>query len=337
MGTTKEEGIFKRIFSFVKEVFSEFGEDNAVTLAAALSYYTVFSIAPLLVIVLAVSSFFLGPEAVHGQLYNQLDGLLGSETAAQIQEVVKNAYKSGSSLFATIVSIGTLLLTATVVVGQLKSVINTAWNLKENPKNNILFLVVSRIWSLAFVLGLGFIFLVSLGLNAVASFFSDEIIRLIPSLNSTITIVVPTIVTALVTFIVFSLLFKYLPDAIIKWKDVFVGALFTTVLFLIGKYLIGLYIGNSNVTTTFGSAGALASLMLWVYYSSMILILGAEFTQVWARRNDSYILPNKNSVRFIREEVDPITREPIHETDEAEKIKEAKMQAAIKQEAEKNA
>jgi len=299
MKNTEKTGFFKSIFSFVKELFAEFGQDNAVTLAAALAYYTVFSIAPLLVIVIAVTSFFLGTEAVQGQLYEQLGGLLGKDAAIQIQEVVKNAYVSGQSSFATVISIGALLFSATAVVGQLKSAINTAWNIKEDPqKFGILDYIKNRFLSLTFILGLGFIFLVSLGLNSIAAFFSDEIIKLFPVLDRSLTLVVPLVVSGIITLVLFMLLFKYLPDAIIKWKDVFVGALFTTILFIIGKYIIGFYIGNSNVTSTFGGAGALASMMLWVYYSAMILILGAEFTQVWVRRREAKILPNKNAIKY---------------------------------------
>ncbi|MEM0991889.1 MAG: YihY/virulence factor BrkB family protein [Bacteroidota bacterium] len=297
----KKQPFHKRTISFVKELFTEFTNDSAFTLAAALSYYTVFSIAPLLVIVLAVSSFFLGEEAVRGQLYEQLGGLLGRDTAVQLQEIVKNAYTSGQSGLATIISIGALLFSATAVVNQLKTAINSAWNIKEDPQNGIVAYIKNRLLSLTFILGLGFIFLVSLGLNSVAAFFSDEIIRLFPMLNQTLTFTVPIIISGLITFVIFTLLFKYLPDAIISWKYVWVGALFTTVLFILGKSVIGLYIGNSSVTTTFGSAGALASLMLWVYYSAMILILGAEFTQVWARRSASRIKPNKNAVRIRQE------------------------------------
>ncbi|MEM8524568.1 MAG: YihY/virulence factor BrkB family protein [Bacteroidota bacterium] len=302
MENIKKQGFLKRIFSFVQELFTEFGQDNAVTLAAALSYYTVFSIAPLLVIVLAVTSFFLGAEAVQGQLYEQLGGLLGKETAIQLQEVVKNAYVSGQSVFATIISVGALLFSATAVVGQLKSAINTAWNIKEDPqKSGVLAYIKNRLLSLTFILGLGFIFLVSLGLNSVAAFFSDEIIKLFPFLDRGLTVVMPLVVSGVITLTLFSLLFKYLPDAIIKWKDVFAGAVFTTILFIAGKYLIGFYIGNSNATSTFGGAGALASMMLWVYYSAMILILGAEFIQVWARRRETRILPNKNSIKYVYE------------------------------------
>lgn len=300
---SKKPGLFKRFISFIKEMATEFTEDRVFTLAAALSYYTVFSIAPLLVIVLAVSSFILGPEAVQGELYEQLGGLLGKETALQLQDIVENAYRSGDNIWATIVSVGVLLFTATAVVNQLKDALNMAWNIKEDPKNGLLAMVKNRLLSLTFILGLGFIFLVSLGLNSVAAFFSNELVNMFEVLNKPLTIIIPWVVSSILTLVAFMLLFKYLPDAKIKWKYVFIGALFTTILFSIGKYGIGLYIGNSDVTSTFGSAGALASLMLWVFYSSVILILGAEFTQVWIRRSDDYIHPNKNAVRVRREEI----------------------------------
>ncbi|MEM1326424.1 MAG: YihY/virulence factor BrkB family protein [Bacteroidota bacterium] len=303
MSTTTKKGLFKRLFGFVKEMANEFTKDNVFTLAAALSYYTVFSIAPLLVIVIAVTSFFLGPEAVQGELYEQLGGLLGAETAKSLEGIVQNAYSSGDNVVATIISVGVLLFTATAVVNQLKMALNAAWNIKEDPDAGIMQVVKDRLLSLTFILGLGFIFLVSLGLNSVAAFFSDYIVNAFGFLDKTVTLVVPQVVAGIITLIAFMLLFKYLPDARIKWKHVFVGALFTTILFSIGKYAIGFYIGNSDIASTFGSAGALASLMLWVFYSSTILILGAEFTQVWIRHSNARILPNENAIRVKRKEI----------------------------------
>lgn len=301
----KIKTFFLQIFYFTKDLFAEFAKDGAVSLAAALAYFTVFSIAPMLVIVISVSGLFLGHDAVNGQLYEQLSGLLGANTAAQIQDVVKNVYISGQANLATLISVGALLFSATAVVGQLKNAINRAWNIKEDPQNGLLAYLKNRLLSLTFILSLGFVFLVSLGLNSVAAFFSDEILTHFPYASKVFTITVPILLSGLITLVIFMLLFKFLPDAIIRWKDVFAGALFTTILFTIGKYLIGLYIGNSNITSTFGSAGALASLMLWVYYSAMILILGAEFTQLWAKHQSSRIKPNKNAVRVVHTELDP--------------------------------
>lgn len=311
MNLTSIKSFFFQIFSFAKNLFAEFGKDGAVSLAAALAYFTVFSIAPMLVIVISVSGIFLGHEAVNGQLYEQLSGLLGTNTAEQIQEVVKNVYISGKANLATLISIGALLFSATAVVGQLKNAINRAWNIKEDPKNGILAYLKNRLLSLTFILSLGFVFLVSLGLNSIAAFFSDEILAHFPYASKVFTFTIPVLLSGIITLIIFMLLFKFLPDAIIQWKDVFAGALFTTILFTVGKYLIGLYIGNSNITSTFGSAGALASLMLWVYYSAMILILGAEFTQLWAKNRAAQIKPKKNAVRVVRKEIDPAYEEVI--------------------------
>lgn len=312
---TKIKNYFQQLYSFTIELFTEFGKDGAISLAAALSYFTVFSIAPMLVIVIAVSGLFLGHDAVNGKLYEQLAGLLGANAAEQIQEVVKNVYISGKANLATLVSVGALLFSATAVVGQLKRVLNLAWSIKEDPENNILAYLKNRLLSLTFILSLGFVFLVSLGLNSVAAFFSEEILTHFPYASKVFTYTIPILLSTLITLIVFALLFKFLPDAIIAWRDVFAGALFTTVLFTVGKYLIGLYIGNSNITSTFGSAGALASLMLWVYYSAMILILGAEFTQLWASKRSAQILPTKNAVKVIRKEIDPRNEEVVVKKD----------------------
>lgn len=293
----------KKAFSFGQDVVEAFQNDNAFTLAAAISYYTIFSIAPLLVIILAVSSFFLGAEAVRGELYLQLSGLLGSATADHLEEIIKNVYVSGKTSLATIISIGALLISATAVVGQLQNALNAAFSVKHVPNNAIVGILKTRLLSLAFILGLGFIFLVSLGLNSIALYLSNQLISLFPVINSVVTVAVPVIISLLITMTIFALLFKFLPNVILQWEDVWVGALFTALLFAIGKYLIGIYIGNSSITSTFGSAGALASLLLWVYYSSLILILGAEFTKVWALRSEHPIPADSQSVKVRVKEV----------------------------------
>lgn len=298
MTKPQNKNIFQRILSYAKEVFSEYGSDRGASLGAALAYYTVFSIAPALIIAIAVAGIFVGTEAVQGQLQHELSGLLGQEAAQDLGQIIQNAYRSGDSWWMTIVGIVTLIMGGTGVVNELKNSLNVVWEIKETPSNSILGYIKNRVLSLSFIIGLGFILMVSLGLNAFVVAFSDELTRRISVIGEVLAIVISIVLSLGMTTLMFALLFKYLPDTDIKWQDVWTGAFFTAVLFAIGKYLIGFYIGNSSISTTFGTAGALAALLVWVYYSSQIIILGAEFTQVWVRRSGRHIPPDKEAVKI---------------------------------------
>ncbi len=294
----------KKIKQFVLEVGREFSNDDTMTLAASLSYYTIFSIAPILVIVIGITSLFTGGPGMQTQLFNELGGLFGQDTASQLQEIVANAQLSGKSAIATIISVATLLVSATVVVGQLKKSLNTAWNIKEKPKNGILNMVKNRLLSVAFIAGLGFIFLVSLGLNSLATSLGDAILYRLPEAGETFATVLSLLLSVAITYFMFWLLYNYLPDAKISKNNLYFGALVTTVLFILGKYGIGIYIGNTEVASTFGSAAALVSLLLWVYYSSVVVILGAEITQVRARWRGDLIEPSEGAVKIRVEELE---------------------------------
>jgi len=293
----------KKIKDFVLAVIREFINDDTMTLAASLSYYTIFSIAPILVIVIGITSLFTGGAGMQTQLFNELGGLFGYETATQLKEVVNNAKLSGKSAMATIISVATLLVSATVVVGQLKKSLNTAWNIKEKPTNGILNMLKNRLLSVAFIAGLGFIFLVSLGLNSLATSLGEAILYRLPEAGETFAQVLSFILSMVITFFMFVLLYKYLPDAKISRNNLYFGALITSILFIIGKFAIGFYVGNTEVASTFGSAAALVSLLLWVYYSSVVVILGAEITQVRGRMRGDLIDPSEGAVKIIEEEV----------------------------------
>ena len=295
------ENFPKRTLSFSKELFGNYGKDDAFTLGAALAYYTVFSFAPLLVVAIAVASYFVGEEAVTGRLYGELNGLLGPEAASTLQEIVSNAYSTGDSLWATVLSIATLVFTATTVFATLKTSLNRIWGLEARPANNILGFLFVRLLSFSFVVGLGFMLMITLAVNALIIGFMDNLAELIPSLGAVVLAVTSWVISTAVTAVIFALLFRYLPDAKARWKDIWAGAIFTALLFGLGRWLIGLYIGNSDFGNTYGAAGALVTLMIWTYYNSQILFLGAEFTYVWARRRGFPIRPNHNAVRVVTE------------------------------------
>ncbi len=296
-----KENVFKRAWSFTQELFANYGQDDAFTLGAALAYYTVFSFAPLLVVAIAVASTFMEEEIVTGKLYEELNGLLGPDAAKTLQDVVTNAYSSGESIWATVLGVATLLFTASTVFATLKMSLNSIWQIQPRPTNNIIGFLLTRLLSFSFVVGLGFLLMITLIVNALIIGFMDQIAALLPALSSVFLALTSWVIATAVTAVIFAMLFRYLPDARARWKDIWAGAIFTALLFGLGRWLIGLYIGNSNFGSTYGAAGALVTLLVWTYYNSLILFLGAEFTFVWAERRGFPIRPGKHAVRVIKE------------------------------------
>ncbi|WP_116106021.1 YihY/virulence factor BrkB family protein [Lewinella sp. IMCC34191] len=296
-----EQTFIKRTISFTKELFANYGQDDAFTLGAALAYYTVFSFAPLLVVAIAIASYFMGEDAVTGRLYGELNGLLGPDAASTLQEIVSNAYSTGDSLWATILGIGTLLFTASTVFATLKMSLNRIWQIEARPSNNVMGFIVTRLLSFSFVVGLGFLLMITLVVNALIIGFMDQIASSLPALGPAVLAITSWVLSTIVTAVIFALLFRFLPDGKARWKDIWAGAIFTALLFGLGRYLIGLYIGNSNFGNTYGAAGALVTLLVWTFYNSLILFLGAEFTFTWAKRRGFPIRPDHNAVRIIKE------------------------------------
>ncbi len=277
----------KAFLSLLKAAFDEFNEDKAPRLAAALSYYTIFSLAPLLIVVIAVAGLAFGQEAVQGRLDEQIQGLVGEQGGDMIQEMVQNARRPNESLIATVVGVVTLLLGAGGVFGQLKDALNTVWEV-EPKKQGILATIRSQFISFTMVLGVGFLLLVSLVVSAVISAISTLINGLFGNTEFLLQLLNFVISFGFITLL-FALIYRILPDTDIKWQDVWVGAAFTSLLFTIGKTLIGLYLGNSGISSTYGAAGSLVVVLLWIYYSAQILLFGAEFTQVYAKRYGSWV------------------------------------------------
>lgn len=293
----------KEVWTFTKEMFSSFSDDNVMSRAASLAYYTVFSLAPILVIIITVAGWFLGQEALEGQLFGQLKGLLGAEAASTIQTMVANVSKSEAGTVATILSIATLIFGATGVFNELKLSLNQIWDVKAKPKNGIWFMIRERLLSFTMVLSLGFLLLVTLVVNAVVAVVGNFVASLLPEIGEVAIHVFNAVLSIGISTLLFAAIFKGLPDVKIKYSDVWKGALFTSVLFTVGKFLIGLYIGQSDIGGTYGAAGSLVVILLWVYYSSVILFLGAEFTYVYSQRYGSQIMPTANAVhvRLVEE------------------------------------
>jgi len=263
------------MFDMLKEAVAEWKDDKASVLAAALSFYTMISLAPLLVLATAVAGLFYGQEAVSGRLSAEIAGMVGADAARFVEDMVKSASKPAQGVMATAMGLIMLLFGASGVFGALQDALNTIWDV-EPGKQSWTEMLKTRFLSLTMVVGTGFLLVVSLVASTLLSAMTDFVGPLGQGLNLLVSLAVFTGL--------FAALFKLLPDVEVEWGDVWHGAFFTSVLFTLGKFLIGLYLGHSAVASSYGAAGALAVILIWVYYSAQILFLGAEFTQVYARR-----------------------------------------------------
>lgn len=295
---------FVTFFTFLKQVFVEFVGDNILKYSASLAYYTVLSIAPLLVILLTVTGFLFGKDAINGQLYSEINKLVGSDAALQIQTSIQNIHLTKDNVFATTIGVVVLTIGATGIFGEIQDSLNRIWGLKIKAKKVWWKVFIDRLVSFSLILSLGFVLIVSLVLNAVAAAISDKIVAMLPGKGGDIfLLVLDSGVTLLITTVLFGSIFKVLPDAKIKWRDVTVGAFITACLFLLGKYGIGFYLGKSQLGTIYGAAGSIMILMIWVYYSSAILYLGAVFTKVYATDFGGKIRPSDFSEWIKVEEI----------------------------------
>jgi membrane protein len=289
-----------KIIPVLKQTFKEFGEDKAPRLAAALAYYTAFSLAPILIIAIAVAGLVFGQEAVRAQVVEQISGLAGAEGAQMVEAMVSAREDTGTNTIAAVVGIGALLFGAGGVFLQLQDAMNTMWEVAPRPDRGVMGIIKDRIFSFAMVLSVGFLLLVTLVISAALSAVEGYVVGLLPQYQLIMQIVSYLISFGVVTLI-FALVFKYVPDAEIAWRDVWLGAAATAVLFMVGQLAIGIYLGNTDFTAQFGAAGALLVILLWIYYSAMISFFGAEFTQVYANMHGSRVRAAENAVPVTRE------------------------------------
>jgi membrane protein len=276
----------KTFFGLFRQTLTEFTADKVPRLGAALAYYTIFSIAPLLLIAIAIAGFVLGREAVQGQLFYQLKGLLGSGAASAIEEMIKNASKPKAGSIATLFGVVTLVFGASGVFGELHDGLNTIWDVEKKKVSGIFVFIRERFLSIAMVMGMGFLLLVSLMIDTVVSFMGKWMSHHLPG-GETLWQVLELGLSYVVITVMFAMIFRFLPDLRIEWHDVWFGAAFTAFLFVLGKFLLAFYFGKAAVGSSFGAAGSLVLLLVWVYYSAQILYFGAEFTQVYTRSHGS--------------------------------------------------
>lgn len=297
-----KKNFFKEFGGILIGSFNGFMNDRCLKLSAALSYYTLFSIAPLLLILIYLAGKIYGQEAFQGRVFEEIHGFIGGEAALQIQEIIQNAAIKGSSPWAIIVGAITLFVGATGVFVEIQDSINQIWRVKAKPQKGWLKMIINRLLSFSMIATLGFLLIVSLVINGVVTalsnklmlYFKDITVLLVEGFNIALTFIIITVLLGII--------FKFLPDVKIKWRHVRAGAIFTALLFMLGRYAIGLYIEKIGPGSTYGAAGSLIVILVWVYYAAAILYFGAEFTQVYAEKRGGRIEPAEYAVHIIQTE-----------------------------------
>jgi len=287
------------MLALLKTALKDFLEDDCPAMAASMSYFTAFSLAPLLVLLLMALGLFIDPSDLQGHIHNQIAALIGQDGARQVDEMIVAANQpSNRGLLPTLLGILALIFGATGAFGALQAALNRAWEVKPDPRRGgIKAFIGKRLLSLGMVATIGFLLLVSLVVSAALSSFGDMLGAMLGGVSGTVMQVVQAVISLAVVSVLFAAILKVLPDARIAWHDVWAGAAFTTALFVAGKFVIGFYLARSDPGSTFGAAGALAVILVWIYYSAMILFLGAEFTQAWAAARGRGIEPEEGAVR----------------------------------------
>jgi len=296
----------KDAWKITKKSVTDFLDGNILKLSASLAFFTIFSLPGLLIIIIWFSNLFYGRDVVEGSVYKQIEGFVGHNAAIEIQETIRNATLSSEGTFATIVGLVALIIGATSVFGEIQDSINRIWKLKAKPRKGFGFLklIFNRLLSFSMIITLGFILLVSLIINGTLDFLLGKLMAKYPELTVVLVYILNIVTTYVITAFIFAAIFKVLPDARIKWKHVRIGACVTAALFMIGRFIITYYLGTNRMSSAYGAAGSLIVVLLWVYYSSMILYFGAAFTHAYVLHKGSRIYPNSYAVWVQQVEVE---------------------------------
>jgi membrane protein len=307
----KKVSVYWRV---IKKAAIDFDNDHAFKLAASLSYSMIFAVGPLLIVVISLAGIFWGRQAYQGHIYEQIKDLVGASAALSIQDIIRNIQQSRHTVAGAIIGGVILLIGATGVFTEIQGSINYMWSIMAKPKKGWLKLLLNRLLSFSLIVALGFISMVSLVINSLMDLLGNYLKRYFSHFTVYFFYGVNMVLTLAAVILLFAIIFKILPDAIIRWKDAFIGAVFTGLLFMLGKFLIGVYLGNSNLGITYGAAASFVVILTWIYYSSMILYFGAEFTKFYAIDHGGSIRPSDNAVfilkRESRELADPTEAEP---------------------------
>ncbi|WP_293912634.1 MULTISPECIES: YihY/virulence factor BrkB family protein [unclassified Sphingobacterium] len=306
MSRTNSKGgnFVKDFFSIIKTSAMGFINEDCLKYSASLAYYTIFSIGPILVLIISLAGVFFGQDAIEGKVFTEMKGLVGPSAARQIQEVIMNLKLSGKSNLALVVSIITLLIGATSVFGDIQNSINRIWHVRAKPKKGWVKVIKDRLLSSSLVISLGFLLMVTLVVNGVILAFTDRLQRYFPDITVVLLDAINFSISFAVIFILFGIIFRALPDVKIAWRTVRSGAFFTAILFVIGRFVIGLYLQTSGTESTYGAAGSIILVLLWVYYTAAILYFGAIYTREYAAIKGIPIQPSDFAVHVEEKEVE---------------------------------
>ena len=302
----KKRFTFSICWKAMKKAAVDFNDDNGFKMAASLSYSMIFSIAPFLIVAISLAGIIWGQEAAEGRIYEQIKDLVGASPAQQIQDIITNIQRSHHTVAGAIVGGAILLIGATGVFTEIQGSINYMWSILSKPKKGWLKFLMNRLLSFSLIVAFGFISMVSLVVNSLMDILGDFLKRYFTHFTVYFFYTVNLVLTLAVIIVLFMIVFRILPDAIISWKDSFIGALFTGLLFIVGKLLISLYLSHSSIGVLYGAAASIMLILTWVYYSSIILYYGAEFTRAYAQLVGRSIRPNSTAVYIEKKEVHEI-------------------------------
>jgi len=304
MEKRESKGFFNNTFQILKNTVTGFFSEDSMKYSASLAYYTIFSLGPILVLMISLAGIFYGEDAIKGKLFSELNELVGSTAALQIQQVIKNLELSGKSNLALIVSIITLVIGATTVFGDMQNSIDKIWHVKAKPKKGWLKIIMDRLLSSSLIIGLGFLLVVTLVVNGVILAFTTRLLSYFPSMTIYFLEGINFLLTFSITFLLFAVIFKVLPDVKISWRPVKAGAFFTAILFAIGRFGISFYLQSSDTESTYGAAASIVLILLWVYYTAAILYFGAVFTREFATFHGIKIEPSDFAVHVEVKEIE---------------------------------
>lgn len=290
-------------WKLLKGTYHKFLEDEPLNYAAIIAFYTIFSLPAVIIFIILVASFFMEESEVRYELYGQVSELMGPDTAEQLKSITSRAQEGETTRIMTIIGVATLMFSATTVFVSIQNALNSIWGVRPKPKKGFIKFVIDRVMSFATVASLGFVMLVSLLLDALLSIFSDLLTEYLSSIGAVLIYLTNLAVSLAAVTLIFAIVFKVLPDVIIKWRHVWKGAFVTACLFTLGKFGIGFYLGTSDLGSTYGAAGSVVLMLVWVYYSSVILLVGAEFTQVFINQHGYIIRPASNTVGVVVKEI----------------------------------
>ena len=291
-------------WSLTKEIFKEFWDDNPMDYAAIIGFYTIFSLPAVLIITIRIASAAFGEEAVRGEIVTQISSVIGRASAEQIQSIIENASQSESSTIGTIIGVAVMIFSATTVFVALQDALNAMWEVEAKPEKGWLKMIINRMLSLAMVVSMGFLLLVSLTVDVVLGLLNDYLQQQLSGIAVYLITAGNITVAFGISIVIFAIIFKVLPDAKIRWKNTWIGATVTAILFTAGKFIINIVLQHDPMADTYGAAGALVMILVWVYYTSIILLLGAEFTQVYSKHHDQGIRPADHAVKVETHKVE---------------------------------